>query len=214
MNAAATLDYVLRHKLVAVVRSGTASPAELASIVDAIADGGIRVIEITLTTPGALQFIEKLAARPDILVGAGSVLTTGDALNAFQAGAAFYASPIYDERVTELALSMDRVAMPGAFTPTEAARAWAGGADIVKLFPTPPDGPAYLKSLLAPMPYLRLAPSGGVTADTVRPLLAAGAAALNVGQWLTHDPDGERSTHTVIRERASVLAYAASTSAQ
>jgi len=198
------LDRMLRDKIVAVIRVDDAARA--ADIIEAIVAGGITTIEITLTTPGAIGLIERFAQRGELLIGAGTVLDAGTAREAFAAGAGFYASPIFDSRLVTLAHVEGRCAMPGAYTPTEIMTAWRAGADIVKIFPMPADGAAYIAALRGPMPGLHLAPSGGVTAATAGPLLAAGAAALNVGSWLT----GSSGEHPeTIRHRAAELAAAA-----
>ena len=161
-----------------------------------------------MTTPGALKIIEKLAAQGDVLVGAGTVLDAETARSTFESGATFFASPAFDCPTIERARSLGRVAIPGAATPTEIHQAASCGADIIKLFPMPADGVRALKTLRGPFPTLRFAPSGGVTDTTARPLLDAGAAALNVGTWLTHESDGTPSPATVITARARSLVTA------
>lgn len=178
---------MLADRLIGVVR--LRRPADLGQIVDAMA-GNMTIVEITLTTPDALSWIERLAARGDLLVGAGSVLSQAEAWTAIGAGARFIASPIFDPDVRDAVRASGCAYMPGALTPTEIVAAWRGGADIVKLFPAPADATGYIRSLCGPLPGIPLAPSGGVDAATAPALLEAGAAALNVGTWLTHGPDG------------------------
>ncbi len=200
------LNTILEERIVAVIRLKDETAAE--RIVEAIAEGGIRAIEITLTTPGALGLIRNLAGRNGLLVGVGSVMERTQARAAFEAGALFYASPITDEATIGTARDYGRVAMPGAFTPTEIMRAAGYGADIVKLFPTPADGLAYLKSLRGPMPEVRIAPSGGVTPANAAGFIRAGAAAINIGTWLTTGPDGREYDRGTIRSRAEEITAA------
>jgi 2-dehydro-3-deoxyphosphogluconate aldolase/(4S)-4-hydroxy-2-oxoglutarate aldolase len=197
------LDRVLDRRIIAVVRTATAEDAS--RVIDALAAANISIIEITLTTPGALELIEHHARRDDLLIGAGTVLDIQQARSAITAGARFYASPLFDPDVLELMKEAGCVTMPGAFTPTEIHRAWQAGADLVKLFPMPDDGPRFIRTLRGPLPEIRFAPSGGVTPQTASLLLQAGAAALNVGTWLTHEKDGRVGTVEGIGERAGRL---------
>lgn len=204
------LSGIIERKLIAVLRLSDASRGD--EIIEAMAEGGITTIEITLTTPGALELIARSAGRGHLLVGAGTVLSADEAERVFDAGAAFYASPVFDRELVELAHARGKVAMPGAYTPTEIVAAARGGADLVKIFPMPSDAVAYLRALRGPLPHLRLAPSGGVTVTTAGALLAAGAAALNVGSWLTHDPAGDLLALEEIGRRAEQLVTAAARS--
>ena len=196
------LTTILGRRLVAVLRFDTAEACLVSA--EAVASGGITVLEVTMTTPGAIDVIAHLSARGDMIVGVGSVRAAGDLRRAADAGARFMASPITDADVVATARSLGVVAMPGALTPGEIARAWDAGADIVKVFPMPVDGASYIRSVLGPMPDIRLAPSGGVTPTSARSYLDAGASALNVGSWLTHD-DGHAAAPDVIRRRAEEL---------
>ena len=198
-----TLRDIVRKRLIAVIRLD--APDRAVEIVEAMADAGITTIEVTLTTPGGIELIAALAGRPGLIVGAGSVLAESQAREAFAAGAAFYASPIFDARIMAIARDADVVTMPGAYTPTEIVTAWRGGADLVKIFPMPTEGASYIRSIRGPLPDIRLAPSGGVTPATVPALLRAGASALNVGTWLTHEPGGEPGSAARVRERAGEL---------
>lgn len=202
-DTGSTLETILRHRLIAVLRLDSAQRA--IEIAEAIVAGGITTIEVTLTTPGALGVLAELAGRDGLLVGAGTVLSARDADAAFAAGARFYASPVLDPALIALAHDAGAIAMPGAFTPTEMVAADRAGADLIKIFPMPPDPAAYIRTLRGPLPGLRLAPSGGVTAQTAAALLQAGASALNVGTWLTHNPGGILAPAATIRARASQL---------
>ncbi|HVK39558.1 MAG TPA: 2-dehydro-3-deoxyphosphogluconate aldolase [Candidatus Kapabacteria bacterium] len=199
------LAEILRARLIAVLRFHGAD--ECLAAADAAAAGGISVLEVTLTTPGASAIITALSRRDDLLIGVGSVRSAAELDAAAMAGARFVASPHIDPALVERARGLGLVTMPGALTPTEIHRAWRAGADLVKVFPMPRDGAAYLRSLLGPMPEVRLAPSGGVSPATVRTLLDAGASALNVGSWMTHD-DGAAAPPEVVRARAAELVAA------
>ncbi|MEP7218028.1 MAG: bifunctional 4-hydroxy-2-oxoglutarate aldolase/2-dehydro-3-deoxy-phosphogluconate aldolase [Bacteroidota bacterium] len=200
---AETLQRILDGKIIAVIRFDSADQA--AGIIDIIVSAGIAAVEITLTTDGAIGLIERLAGRDDLLIGAGTVLKKSRAKAVFDAGALFYASPVFDPRLVATAHQAGCVAMPGALTPTEVMAAWRGAADIVKLFPMPAEGARYLSAIRAPLPDIPIAPSGGVSLETAEALLRAGAAALNVGTWLTHEPDGTISDEKIIRDRAESL---------
>jgi 2-dehydro-3-deoxyphosphogluconate aldolase/(4S)-4-hydroxy-2-oxoglutarate aldolase len=200
-----TLENMVKRRLIGVLRLD--APERAIEIAEAMADGGITTIEVTLTTPGAIGVIAELGRRRDLIVGAGSVLTEAQAREAFSAGARFYASPIFDPRIVALARAADAVAMPGALTPTEIVNAWSGGADLVKIFPMPAEGASYIRSIRGPLPEVRLAPSGGVSPATIFSLLRAGASALNVGTWLTHEPEGELGSAAAITARATECWY-------
>jgi 2-dehydro-3-deoxyphosphogluconate aldolase / (4S)-4-hydroxy-2-oxoglutarate aldolase len=194
-----------RERIIAVLRFD--SPDACATAAEAIVDGGISILEVTLTTPGAIELIRDLASRSDALVGVGSVRTRKQLDRAIDAGARFMASPVLDEEIVRAAREGGIVAMPGAMTPTEIDHAWRAGADLVKVFPMPREGASYLRSILGPLPEIRLAPSGGVTPDTARAFLAAGAFALNVGSWMTHGEGGVLSPSEV-SDRARQLVAA------
>lgn len=198
-----TLRVMLERRIIAVLRLD--SPDRAIEIVEAMAGGGITTIEVTLTTPGGIGLIAELARRGDLIVGAGSVLTEARAEEAFAAGARFYASPVFDEGIMAVARAAGVVTMPGAYTPTEIVNAWRGGADLVKIFPMPAEGASYIRSIRGPLPDIRIAPSGGVSPITAPTLLRAGASALNVGSWLTHEPDGTIGSADAIRKRGAEL---------
>jgi 2-dehydro-3-deoxyphosphogluconate aldolase/(4S)-4-hydroxy-2-oxoglutarate aldolase len=201
------LDRILAERIIAVIRVDLPIDRTL-TVVDAVAASGIRIIEVTLTTPDATTVIERLSGRTDLLVGAGTVLDESDAQRAFEAGADFFASPVADIGLVHLAGDLDRVSMPGALTPTEILSIWRAGADLVKVFPMPSEGARYLRAITAPLRGIPLAPSGGISPETAGPLLDAGAVALNVGTWLTHETDGSLSPERVITERGARLCEA------
>ena len=172
---------------VAVVRLPDVARGE--ALVRALLDGGVRAIEVTLTTAGALELIAGLSKLfgDTLLIGAGSVLTVEAAHHAIDAGARYIVSPVVDLEVIAAAHAADVPALPGAFTPTEILRAYRAGADLVKVFPSETLGPSFIKSVLAPMPFLKLMPTGGVTPENVGDWIAAGAVAVGLGSALV-DP--------------------------
>lgn len=162
------------------------SSDQLIEAADAIREGGVRVIEVTMTTPGALKVIETAANRygDDILFGAGSVLDPETARQAILAGAGFIVAPTLSVPTIHLCRRYDIPVVPGCFTPTEILTAWEGGADLVKVFPAGFGGPKYIKAVRAPLPYTELIPVGGVNLSTTADFIRAGAFAVGVGSEL------------------------------
>ena len=184
MDPGETVSRLERAGAVAVLRLSDASALD--GVVDAIGAGGVRAIEVTMTMPDALGAIAALAQRadPSLILGVGSVLDAETARRAVEAGASFVVSPIFDPRVIDAAHALGAAAMPGAFTPTEIHAATGAGADIVKVFPADVVGMAFFKGVLAPMPRLRLMPTGGVTCENAGDWIRAGAVAVGVGSAL------------------------------
>lgn len=188
-------DRIIAGKIIAVVRED--DPRSVPPIVRALLDGGIRTIEITCTTPDAFALIGEIVSGEEYrspdgsppLIGAGSVRSVEDVIRVAEIGGSFAASPVCDPAVVRAGAERGLVMMPGALTPNEVVAAWNAGAHIVKVFPLPENGPAYIRALRAPLPDIPLAPSGGITSENARPLLEAGAVALNTGSWLTPDAD-------------------------
>lgn len=176
------LAHILQYKFVAILRGIT--PKEVLSVANALHDGGIRILEVTLNSDDALAQIETLTHTigNKMLIGAGTVLNAVDAKAAIQAGAAFLISPVVDVDVITLAKDHDLVSIPGAFTPTEIVQAHRSGGDIIKVFPV--TDPAYFKALRAPLNHIRMMPTGGVALNTVNAFKQAGAAAFGVGSAL------------------------------
>jgi 2-dehydro-3-deoxyphosphogluconate aldolase / (4S)-4-hydroxy-2-oxoglutarate aldolase len=173
--------------VVPVVRAGAA--AEALQLTDAIRAGGLPVVEITMTVPGALQVIEHLSRvhGAALWVGAGSVLDAETAQACIDAGARFVVSPTLDIGTLQRCGEQDVAVMAGALTPTEVVKAWAAGADFVKVFPASAlGGAAYIRSLKAPLPHVELVPTGGVTLANAADFIAAGAAAIGVGSDLAN----------------------------
>jgi 2-dehydro-3-deoxyphosphogluconate aldolase/(4S)-4-hydroxy-2-oxoglutarate aldolase len=176
MSSQQTLQTLLETKIVAIVRSP--SSAELVQVARALFDGGIRAIEVTFTVPNAIRVLEQIAAElgQDIVLGAGTVLDAETARLAILAGAEFIVAPNTNAEVIQMCRRYSKVVIPGAFTPTEVVHAWELGADIVKIFPAEVGGPAYIRALKAPLPHIRLMPTGGVNLQTVGDFLKAGAS--------------------------------------
>jgi len=175
---------LIRRGAVAVIRMS--DPERLVRVVEAICEGGVTAIEITMSVPRAFQMIEEVARRlGDVaLVGAGSVLDAETARLVIEAGARYVVSPVFKPEIIQTAHRYDVPALPGAFTPTEILAAHEAGADIVKVFPADVVGMAFFKAIKAPMPQLKLMPTGGVTLTNAGEWLRAGACAVGVGSAL------------------------------
>jgi 2-dehydro-3-deoxyphosphogluconate aldolase/(4S)-4-hydroxy-2-oxoglutarate aldolase len=184
MSKGANLHRILQSGVVAILRAPTGE--KLAEVAEALLAGGVEVIEVTFTVPGAPRVLEQVAGRlgDRILLGAGTVLDAETARIALLSGAEFLVAPTVSLPVIELARRYDKVVMPGALTPTEVLTAWEAGADIVKVFPSDVTGPGYLKAIHGPLPQIRLMPTGGVNLDTAADYIRAGACALGVGGGL------------------------------
>jgi 2-dehydro-3-deoxyphosphogluconate aldolase / (4S)-4-hydroxy-2-oxoglutarate aldolase len=203
MNKTDVIQWIKAAGVIPVVRAASADEAMRA--IEAIKAGGLSVIEITMTVPGAVRVIEEVAARygADVLVGAGTVLDAETTRACMLAGAQFIVSP---------ALNLDTIAMcrrysiaviPGALTPTEVLQAWTAGADMVKVFPCDSLGGArYIKSLKAPLPQVEVVPTGGVSLTTAADFIKAGASALGVGSDLVDVKALREGNVGLITERA------------
>ncbi len=181
VKKAEVLATIHRIGLVPVLRAGSVDQA--LALAEAIAAGGVTVLEITMTVPGALQVLRRLAeTRPDLLLGAGTVLDPETARMCILEGAKFIVSPALNLATVEMCHRYSIAALPGALTPTEIITAWQAGADVVKVFPASAMGGAsYLRSIKAPLPQVELIPTGGVSLATAEDFLHAGAFALGVG---------------------------------
>ncbi len=170
--------------IIAIIRAD--SSAHLVEAAEALLAGGVTAMEVTMTTPGALATISEIATRfaGKIFIGVGSVIDPGTAQEAIVAGAQFVVTPVTKPAVIAVCNELGKPIASGAFTPTEALLAHESGADFVKIFPSEFLGPAYIRSILAPLPMLRLIPTGGVTPATVGAFIQAGSVALGVGSSL------------------------------
>jgi 2-dehydro-3-deoxyphosphogluconate aldolase / (4S)-4-hydroxy-2-oxoglutarate aldolase len=216
MSPTQFIETLWRHRTSAIVR---ASDTELAAgAMQAAVDGGVRIVEFTLTTPGAHELIRDFAARKSLrevdgldhlVVGAGTVLTVSQAEQAVEAGARFLVSPVADPNVIDAARSLEVAMMPGVHTPTEMTTAHRAGAPLLKLFPAPAGGPAWLRSVLAPCPFLRVVPTNGVDEGNLAAWLAAGAWAVGLVGALFTPEDLEHRNFAGIERRAHSLRAAA-----
>jgi len=180
-----TIDKLLSEKMMTLVRSKSQSEGQ--AMADALVEAGVKVIEITLTTPGALKIIEKLLKNKDLLVGAGTVRTVKDVKKVEDVGASFIVSPDTNEDVIKATKKLKLVSMPGVSTPTEVAIAEESGADILKLFPATILGPAHLKMIREPFPNNRWCPTAGITLESIPKWFEAGADLVGLGGPLTKD---------------------------
>ncbi len=183
MSKSDVLQRLKAVKVIALIRAD--SSASLVDCAKALAAGGLNAIELTMTTPGALEMTAKVSRElPDLLLGLGTVLDAETARAGIAAGAKFIVTPAVRPAVIEACREAGVPILCGALTPTEAITAWELGADVIKIFPAEFFGPAYIKSLKAPFPQLQLLPTGGVTPETVGDFLKAGAFATAAGSAL------------------------------
>ncbi len=203
MTKADVIQTIRDTGIIPVVRAQSADEAMKA--IDAIREGGISILEITMTVPGAIGVIEQVSGRygSDALVGAGTVLDGETARACILAGARFVVSPSLNLETIEVCRRYGVAVMPGALTPTEVVQAWSAGADFVKVFPAGAVGGAsYIKSLKAPLPQIELVPTGGVSLKTAADFIKAGASALGVGADLVDVQAIRDGKESVITERA------------
>jgi 2-dehydro-3-deoxyphosphogluconate aldolase/(4S)-4-hydroxy-2-oxoglutarate aldolase len=203
MNARQIFQAITEVAIVPVVRASSAEAAVQA--VDAIYKGGVRAAEITMTVPGAVRVLEKLADQfgGKIILGAGTVLDPETARICILAGAEFIVSPSLKPATIEMCKRYSKVVTPGALTPTEVVTAWEAGADAVKIFPCGNVGGAkYIKALKGPFPQIEMIPTGGVNLETAADFLKAGACAVGVGGELVDAKCIKEGRFDIIEERA------------
>jgi len=202
MDKKAVLERITATGVIPVIRAQSAD--EAASAIAAIQKGGVSVLEITMTVPGAIELIREVTRRAtDALVGAGTVLDPENALACIDAGARFVVSPALNLATIAACREAGIAVLPGALTPTEVLTAWNAGADFVKVFPANAlGGPSYLKSLKAPLPQVKLVPTGGVNLQTAKDFIRAGASALGVGADLVDLQALRRGDAELVTERA------------
>ena len=202
MNRVGIVSRIEDLGVVAVIR--LQDPARLRAVIDAIAAGGVRVLEITMTVPKAIEMIAAIAPTlpKGFLIGAGTVLDGPTATRAAQAGAQFIVSPVFRKEVITAAHVRDVPAIPGCMTPTEILEAADAGADIVKLFPATTLGPGFIKDIRAPLPQIRVMPTGGVTIDNAGDWIRAGAVAVGVGSALLDSAAIAEGRYKVIEDNA------------
>jgi 2-dehydro-3-deoxyphosphogluconate aldolase/(4S)-4-hydroxy-2-oxoglutarate aldolase len=184
MKRESILKDIINRKAVAVIRVREAE--KLRKVIEAVYAGGISAMEITMTVPNAIHLIEKMTEQLDssIIIGVGTVMDASMAEDAIKAGAKYVVSPVFKKEIVDMAHKYDVPVMPGCFTPTEIQAAYEYGADIVKVFPADVLGMAFFKAILAPMPHLKLMPTGGVSLTNAGEWLKAGACAVGLGSAL------------------------------
>jgi 2-dehydro-3-deoxyphosphogluconate aldolase/(4S)-4-hydroxy-2-oxoglutarate aldolase len=199
------LDLIRKTGVIAIMRARSSD--QLMAAAEAIKAGGVCVIEVTMTTPGALDVIRQATARygDDVLFGAGSVLDGETARAAILAGAGFVVAPTLNLAVVELCNRYGIPVMPGCYTPTEMLIAYEAGADMIKFFPADFGGPAFVKAALAPLPQLEIVPVGGVTVETAAAFIRAGAAALGVGSSLINQKLLDENNPAELQRRAAAF---------
>lgn len=167
--------------------------------------GGFRIVEFTLSIPGAFQLIEAFTDQANLIVGAGTVLTPDQATRAVEAGAQFLVSPVVDPAVIDAARSLEVAVMPGCSTPSEMLLAHRAGAPLQKLFPETATGPAWVKQTLGPLPFLKIVPTSGVTRDNAAEYLRAGAVAVGFVNALFEPADVAAGNWDAIQARAAAM---------
>jgi 2-dehydro-3-deoxyphosphogluconate aldolase/(4S)-4-hydroxy-2-oxoglutarate aldolase len=201
------LEIIHKTGVIAIMRAQ--SSEQLIAAADAIKAGGVQVIEVTMTTPGALEIIAQASAKygDEVLFGAGSVLDAETARTAILAGAGFVVAPTLDLDVIALCNRYSIPVAPGCYTPTEMLTAWEAGADMVKLFPASVGGPALVKAILAPLPQLNIVPVGGVNLNTAADFIRNGAAALGVGSSLVNQSLLDAGDMAELTRRAAAFTH-------
>ncbi len=195
------LDHMQRLRLGAIIRTDDEQAANDA--MRAAVNGGFRLIEFTLNTPGALSLITRFSGELELVVGAGTVRTPEQVQQAVDAGARFIVSPHFDPAVIAATNACDVVSVPGTFTPSEMVAAVAAGADVVKLFPAPHDIATYVRQIIAPLPDLRIFPTAGVSPDNFRDVLSAGAFGVGFVSSLFGPQDMADRNYAAIERRAA-----------
>ncbi len=205
MDRDRVLDIILSSKVIAVIRMSDTD--KLAKVTEAIKQGGVRALEITMTTPAAIEIIAAMAKRKtaDVLVGAGTVLDPETAAQAIHAGADFVVSPVTNFEMIRVCRRYDTFVAPGAFTPTEILAAWERGADVVKVFPATSVGPKYFKDIKGPLPQVRLMPTGGVSIENAREFIANGACCVAIGTALLDKKAIQAENWDVLTQKAKAL---------
>lgn len=189
--------------VVPVVRAASAD--EATQVIEAVTAGGVNIFEVTMTVPGAVNLIKNLVAKfgETALIGAGTVLTPEQAQECIAAGAKFVISPVLNLETIKICNESNVAVMPGALTPTEIVTAWNAGADLIKVFPAGALGGAnYIKSLKAPLPQIKIIPTGGVSLKTAADFIKAGAYALGVGADLIDLQALREGNNSILTERA------------
>lgn len=205
MSRKKIVEEILNRKAVAVLR--VKEEDKLQRVIEAIYDGGVSVAEITMTVPNAIKLIQQMNERLDknIIIGVGSVLNANTAKDAIKAGAKYVVSPIFKKEIIDTAHKFDVPSMPGCFTPTEIQTAFEYGADVVKVFPADVVGIEFFKAILAPLPHLKLMPTGGVSLANAGEWLKAGACAVGIGSALLDKKAIQDNNYSKLTENAKTI---------
>lgn len=205
MDKKEILSAIEKYKAVAVIR--LPEPDMVDPVLKALYEGGIRIAEITMTVPNAISLIRKAVENSpdDFLMGVGSVTNAEMTEKAVEAGAKYVVSPIMKKEIIDKANELNVPVMPGAFTPTEIQQAWEWGADIIKVFPADIVGMDFIKAVKAPLPHLKLMPTGGVSLTNGGEWIKAGACAVGIGSALLNKEAIKRGDFDRIRNNAEIL---------
>jgi 2-dehydro-3-deoxyphosphogluconate aldolase / (4S)-4-hydroxy-2-oxoglutarate aldolase len=205
MSRDEVLDIILASKVIAVIRMS--NPEKLSRVVDAVRRGGVRAIEITMTTPSALEIVaDQVKHKPaGTLVGAGTVLDAPMAEKVIRAGAEFVVSPITNFDMIEACRRSGTLVAPGALSPTEILAAWERGADVVKVFPATSVGPKYFQDLRGPFPDIRLMPTGGVSIENAGEFIRSGACCVAIGTALLDKKAIAAGDFDILTDKARAL---------
>lgn len=203
MTAERFVEIFAQERAAAILRTSIEEAA--APAMEAAVRAGFRIVEFTLTVPGAFDRIAEFARRDELVVGAGSVLTVTEAEEAVRRGARFLVSPVLDLEILDAARGLGVCMLPGCFTPTEMLQAHRRGALAVKLFPSPASGPEFVRACLGPMPFLKIVPTNGVTVENARGWLEAGCLAVGFGNRLFEAADLAERRFDRIESRARVM---------
>ena len=203
INKQQTLQTILDHRVSAIMRSNSRTSAHAA--MRAAQAGGFRLLEFTLTTPDAFGLIAEFSADADLTIGAGTVLTVEDAQKAVDAGARFLVSPIADPEIIDEAQRLNAVMIPGCVTPNEMVMAQRAGADLIKYFPASGNVAEYVRSIMGPLPTLRIFPTSGATPENFIDILIAGAVGVGFVRSLFTDDDMKNENYAAIERRAAKI---------
>lgn len=203
-----TLSQILEYKIVAIIRG--ARPDDVLKIAKALHDGGIRILEVTFNSPGAIAVVNELSVKMgnDLLIGMGTVLDAATAKEAIAAGAKFIISPSFNIETVQETKKLGAVSIPGAYTATEIVNAFSSGGDIIKIFPAS-SNVNYIKEIRAPLPHIPLMPTGGITLENIGEFQKAGAVAFGIGTALVNTKQEVTGEYLKeLRERAQKFVQA------
>lgn len=196
---------IIERKVLTVVR--LKNPSQLIDVISALKEGGVTAIELTMTIPNAIEAIRNVNEEfgESILLGVGSIIDSKTANEAIEAGAKFVVSPIYKKEVVQAVLEKNKVVIPGGFTPTEIQSAYEQGVDFVKIFPADNLGMSFIKSIKAPLPHLKVIPTGGVNLENAIDWINCGASAVGIGSALVDNNAIENKDYIKLTKNARTL---------